>query len=66
MGQILSADLTARYAISQEWQDHAYYLLISLCFKSFALADYAFVLMNCIAAMFMSFLHPPGNLPLHL
>jgi hypothetical protein len=58
MGQTLSADLTARYAITKEWQDHAYYFLISLRFKSFALADYAFVLVNCIAAMLLPFLQP--------
>jgi hypothetical protein len=58
MGQTLSADLIARYAISKEWQHHAYYILISLRFKSFALADYAFVLVHCIAAMLLPFLQP--------
>ena len=56
MGQISSADLTARYAISKAWQDHAYYLLISLRFKSLALTDYASVLVNCTAAMLLPLL----------
>ncbi len=59
MGQTSSADLIARYAISKEWQDHAYHILISLTFKSFALADCAFVFvkLHCCYAFAISATH---------
>ncbi len=64
MGQTLSADLIARYVISKKWHGYAYYLLISLRFKSFALADHAFALVNALLLCSCHFRNSSGNLPI--